>query len=100
MLDRVGRIYVYECDLLQGEGEGKIFHVYFYLGLVVTQKEARRNLDQQTNKIQGGGLDLVSASVEGTWHSCWPHESHGEFDALGFLSLSQHRAGKLSTPVT
>lgn len=100
MLARVGCTYVYECDLLDGEGEGKIFHVYFYLGLAVTHKEAKRNLDQRTNKIRGGGLDLVSASDEGTWHSCWPHQSHVEFDAPGLLSLSQHRAGKLTTPST
>lgn len=100
MLARVGCTYVYECDLLDGEGEGKIFHVYFYLGLAVTHKEAKRNLDQRTNKIRGGRLDLVSASDEGTWHSCWPHQSHVEFDAPGFLSLSQHRAGKLTTPST
>lgn len=100
MLARVGCTYVYECDLLDGEGEGKIFHVYFYLGLAVTHKEAKRNLDQRTNKIRGGGLDLVSASDEGTWHSCWPHQSRVEFDAPGFLSLSQHRAGKLTTPST
>lgn len=55
-----------------------MFRGYFYLGLVVTHKEIRRKPRPANKTNWGGGLALpVSGSLEGTWHSCWPHSSHG-----------------------
>lgn len=86
MLAREGRMDVWECDVFEWQGEGKMFCVYFCLGSALTQKEGNRNLGKQTknNQVFWWLELLLSAGAEGScrcWGKLvcghWSHESFG-----------------------